>query len=525
MPERARAAAGRSLGALLLALLAVVAVATAAFGWWSWSSGAAMPRPVDERAERSAPPVLLPDDGPDLAVGSDHLSPAEVERTEAAAKGAIDGILLAATGEPLGGFAIELFRRGHGAEDASYFIRNRDNDPARALALAVSGRDGRFQLPVPAAGAYDLRLLSSKEQALEVDMAAGEVRQVEFRLSAPVLQATVTRHGQPVKRCRLTLVDEHGAERSSLAEDDEGYLAFVVSPGRYRLEVRSAFGVTRRQELVHERETWMLVHACPVDVPASAAFVRCDIALATTRVRFEVQDGTDEPLRGLLLQLRGRSDLQDQEWNLELRPNHTRGAVVDLPSGTWTVGARAPALVASQPVAFATSVTVPDLRVEIPVQPAATLQLVLRRLDGRPWTLPTHSAAALATLPWLAVGTQRHACEQLEETSRGLGTEPVLGYANVPLGKARLEGHDEVTAETIHYLPFDPIEPRSVEVARGGQRFGRARRTACVRRTGRVPQYGRRGRPQQGPRVPRRCGRAADLFARSVALAGVPAAG
>lgn len=453
MGDRGRSDGGRK--ALLLAAFVLGCVAVAG---WSWQRSGPPPAPMPGGEDRGAAARVAASE-----VRPAPLDPALVEpplvapgdrSASADERGAISGTARLASGDPLSDLQVEL---------ASVVDEPGGDVDRRERGRRATDAQGRFRFTDLVPGRYRVQLAVDAEGGREVEVAAGASVEVELCPRRPAVVGRMSNHGAPYPAVSVECTSAEGLSGTMPAND--GQYRLLVGAGRHRLQATVSVievGRPRRE---------FLGRAVDVDVPPGAAVVRCDIELALTRVELIAEPGHAGGVAGLAFAITGRSLHDGVDHTFEIGAVSRRHAELDLPAGRWTVRARAPAVIESAPVAFETA-SEPRLRVVIAVQPAAVVELAMRRATGQPWSPPAHSETLLSLLPRLLAGNHELACERLDEGAAGLAGRARIGWRHVPIGAARFDGRGEIEHGTeIEFLPVDPIGPQEFDVHPGDNRL------------------------------------------------------
>lgn len=453
MREPFRASGGPR--AVMLASLAACGVAVAG---WSWPRGDVAPPVPDAAGADSARAPAAP---AELGGVADEVLQAPAapptERIESPMeRGEIVGTARVASGEPLVGCNVHLRRADAGGLE-------RLQDKNRQIVRTDARGQFRFADLEPAK--YSVQLTSLPASAREVVLDGGATVEVQLRAPGPVVVGRITNRGEPFSDWRVRVQTEDGDERVG-HPDREGEFHLQLDAGRHRAIVTALWSsdAKARRELV--------VLRTELDVPPATALLRRDLHLALTRVELVADPGNGAGVDGLSFEVRGRSRLEDGELSFEVAATSKRHAFLILPAGVWKVRARAPAVVESAPIAMETSEVAEFLRVVVPVEPAAVVQLAMQLANGSAWSPPAYSEALLRLLPALRMGDRILECERLDEGSGGLAGRPRIGWKHVPLGAARLDDRGETEAgDEVEFLPFDPLEARTFDVQPGDNRI------------------------------------------------------
>lgn len=451
--------------AVLLATLLVVALGTGVV--WSWSP-APPPTPPPAPATSLAHEAAA---GEMETTTSEAARPESVERSEAATRSAVVGRALDSGGAPLAGFRVTLQRTGFQPYDRRGPLLRLDRTEQRDRyppEQTYSDATGAFAFESLDAGNYHCHISDLEQPAEEFALATGEVRELTLQSPLVALTGQLFRRGEVVKDCIVVFKDDKqsrtlhpdtgvmrlkdGKPSRSLPPNDTGVMRLFAAPGRYEVSVHLMPGVhqSRTRGPCLSRHVLLV----PDGVPA----LRWSFEAGGTQIVFAVEDPDGRAIDTYAAEIAGTGELDQEPARYELRGARGKPASMALPAGRWRATVTADGF-RLEPRDFVTGLDGREV-LSFVAQPAATVRLRLRPLR-RFFVAPD-----AGNMPALVVDGCGVPCKHTLAALRA-GSAHAFEYCAVPPGKATLCFQDRIDGDELVPLPFEPVEPVTIDVALG----------------------------------------------------------
>ena len=430
---------------VLLAALLVVALGTGAV-WWQLPAPPPPAQAADSIAAEAGEPQAT----------TGEVAPREVPaRSEAATpRTAVVGRALDAGGGPLTGFRVTLQRT--------------DPMPVRTRSLKLQLEEGQRNgyppgsAEIDAAGGYAFEALDAgnyrcvvrdQEQYVETfALAAGEVRELTLQSRFVALTLSFFRRGEVMKDCLVQFSD--GKTNQTLFPCEPGVMRLFAAPGRYEIVVRPAPGAHHR---IHEGP-YLSRHV--LLVPDGATALQWYFETGGTQIAFAVEDPLGNAIDKYTVDIEGTGTLGQEPGHYVLQGTRAAPAAMPaMPEGQWRARVTSDVF-RVDPRDFVTGIDDGRVVLSFVAQPAGTVRLKLRPRS------PFFAIPEAGLMPLLVADGCAVPCKCAGgSTARGRFT--VFAYDAVPPGKATLCFQDRIEGDELVLLPFEPIEPVTIDVAIG----------------------------------------------------------